>query len=784
MIDFTGFSQGFGQRRQDDRRRRRDMAQAFQEFRNANPYASAEEFQDFIDRYSGGRNYIAGGAPSKDVLRNIATENQERRARDEMARRMDDLRTRAQTMSSLEAMADTFLLNYDGDDLEQARQEFGEQLGLGDAPLPGGINPGSLITDTRRTALASSRARELLPQALDLIRESEGKIDAKTLRTVLPDIPPAVVNPLIEQAQSEYEQEQDALALQREERVGTAKQGLLDRVQSDTRFQSALRSGNERMARDILRTRINNLPTDVREAIGDDWIDSVLQGEVQLLREEQEALTREREERVSAAKQELLNRVQGDTRFQSALRSGNELMARDILQTRINNLPTDVREAIGDDWIYSVLRGEVQLLREVQRNNMAETRREASGAAVEARQTYSEANLNRVTSHFGTPDEPFPTAGPASGGAILAAQQLSQEFDINRTALFVLENAFANADKDMSTEELYTLGRQALEDAARSNLVRTADQGRQQAVEVARRTLGDVGPIRSFDDYVTGTLDAIDTKWTDFETALSQASQIEDPQERRQRLKTIRTAWNQAMSAALQATRQDRATSDQWLEIGSGDWDQSRIEGDSLDSVRGRLLSYQQRLEQRLAEVSAGAPPPARPAGVAPLQGPGPQRAELAPPPQDTGEPSTERSAAAEMASDIGDSVVRAYGLLDASNEVGRAVGLTNTTGDVLGAVGGALVDPLGIGRRTNEFFFMSESERERRVDLRDYVEQVHTPLAYLLEYSADDAYRQTLLEDLRTMGRQEFERKYAADITRAAEFLRSSSEAPAQDDQ
>jgi len=707
MIDFTGFSQGFGQRRQDDRRRRREMAQAFQEFRNQNPYATVEEFQDFIDRYSGGRNYIAGGAPSKDVLRNIAAANQERRTRDEMSRRMEDLRTRAQTMSSLEAMADNFLLNYDGDDLDQARQEFREQVGVGDGPLPGGINPDSLITDTRRTSLASRQAREFLPQALDLIRESDGKIDAKTLRTVLPDLPPAVVNPLIEQAQSAYEREQEELTLQREERVGAAKQGLLDRVQSDTRFQSALRSGNERMARDILRTRINNLPSDVREAIGDDWIDSVLQGEV-------------------------------------------------------------------------------QLLREVQRNNMAETRRAASGAAVEAQQAYSESNMGRVTSHFGMPDEPFPTAGPASGGAVLAAQQLSQEFDMNRTALFVLENAFANADENMSTQDLYNLGRQALADAARSNLVRTADQGRQQAVEVARRTQGDVGPIRSFDDYVTGVLDSIDTKWSDFETALSQASQIEDPQERRQRLQAIRVAWNQAMSSALQATRQDQATSDQWLEIGSGGWDQSRIDGEGADSVRGRLLSYQQRLEQRIAEVSAGTPPPARPSGIAPTRGAGPRQAELAPPPQDTGEPSTESSAAEAMAEDISDDIVRAYGLHDARAEIGRTVGLTNPAGDVVGAITNprTLLDPLGVGRGISEFVGPSEAERERRIDMREYVQQVHTPLAYLLEYSADDAYRQTLLEDLRSMGRQEFERKYASDIKRAAELLRSRSQTLASDDQ
>ena len=54
---------------------RQQMAKAFADYKAANPYATAADFQSFIDSYSGGNNYISGGAPSVSVRNRIAADN-------------------------------------------------------------------------------------------------------------------------------------------------------------------------------------------------------------------------------------------------------------------------------------------------------------------------------------------------------------------------------------------------------------------------------------------------------------------------------------------------------------------------------------------------------------------------------------------------------------------------------------------------------------------------------------------------------------------------------------
>ena len=54
MVDFTNFGQAWQKRGDELRRQRREIADAFQQFKKDNPYASLEEFQDYIDDISGG----------------------------------------------------------------------------------------------------------------------------------------------------------------------------------------------------------------------------------------------------------------------------------------------------------------------------------------------------------------------------------------------------------------------------------------------------------------------------------------------------------------------------------------------------------------------------------------------------------------------------------------------------------------------------------------------------------------------------------------------------------
>ena len=48
---------------------RQQMAEAFAKFKANNPLATVKDFQNFIDSFAGGNNYIAGGAPGEAVIK-------------------------------------------------------------------------------------------------------------------------------------------------------------------------------------------------------------------------------------------------------------------------------------------------------------------------------------------------------------------------------------------------------------------------------------------------------------------------------------------------------------------------------------------------------------------------------------------------------------------------------------------------------------------------------------------------------------------------------------------
>ena len=131
MVDFTNFGQAWQKRGDELRRQRREIADAFQQFKKDNPYASLEEFQDYIDDISGGSNYLRGGAPSQWVLEGIAKKNKENEARDEQKKRIAAMAEKLRIGGQVGALADQYILQSDGTQagIDKAREAFIESLG-------------------------------------------------------------------------------------------------------------------------------------------------------------------------------------------------------------------------------------------------------------------------------------------------------------------------------------------------------------------------------------------------------------------------------------------------------------------------------------------------------------------------------------------------------------------------------------------------------------------------------------------------------------------------------
>lgn len=131
MVDFTNFGQAWQKRGDELRRQRREIADAFQQFKRDNPYASLEEFQDYIDDISGGSNYLRGGAPSSWVLEGIAKTNKENKARDDQKKRIEAMANKLRIGGQVSALADQYILKSDGSQagIDTARDTFIESLG-------------------------------------------------------------------------------------------------------------------------------------------------------------------------------------------------------------------------------------------------------------------------------------------------------------------------------------------------------------------------------------------------------------------------------------------------------------------------------------------------------------------------------------------------------------------------------------------------------------------------------------------------------------------------------
>jgi hypothetical protein len=254
MVDWVAASRGVREGQEEYRRRRAELAQAFQQFRASNPYATAQEFQQFIDGQAGGSNYVRGGAPSADVLRRVGADNQRRRAEDGMRQRLADIQARQQTMASLQAMADQSLLGMEGDDYVTLANEFAAQFGGPEAL--GGISIGGMFTPSRRQMLVGDRVRQYLPEALRLVETAEGRIDPSILSQAFPDIPGSVLTPLVEQTRAEWERKeserQRALALE----YAGAENTIRGSIMQNPNFMVAVRGGNQQAAQAIIDSAV------------------------------------------------------------------------------------------------------------------------------------------------------------------------------------------------------------------------------------------------------------------------------------------------------------------------------------------------------------------------------------------------------------------------------------------------------------------------------------------------------------------------------------------------
>lgn len=87
-------------------KRRREIAQAFETFKQNNPYATADDFNNYIETLIGPEEYyLRGNVPAQGVINQLANDNAKRKEQDERTRALEAAANEMRVTSAMQEMA-------------------------------------------------------------------------------------------------------------------------------------------------------------------------------------------------------------------------------------------------------------------------------------------------------------------------------------------------------------------------------------------------------------------------------------------------------------------------------------------------------------------------------------------------------------------------------------------------------------------------------------------------------------------------------------------------------
>ena len=221
-MDWSGFGAGWYESQDKMERNRREMAQAFEQFKRNNPYATVEDYQAYIDQMSGGSNYMRGGAPSKTVLESLAADNLKQKQVRDSEQTLNQLIRENQFRESIQKQADNALLGGDLTTLGNRQADFIKSLGKG-ADVLGEDWINSQFTPDRFNRMSLERDMKLMPTAMEYFKSVavNGKLPAgaKAQFQSALGLQPYQVDGLVKRLEDQYKKDETDYFLQRTDAI-------------------------------------------------------------------------------------------------------------------------------------------------------------------------------------------------------------------------------------------------------------------------------------------------------------------------------------------------------------------------------------------------------------------------------------------------------------------------------------------------------------------------------------------------------------------------------------
>ena len=600
MIDFVGFGRGFQQRGDFNQGKRREMAEAFAKFKADNPYATQADFQSFIDQYSGGRNYIAGGAPSSEILASLAENNLRAKQLNEANQSLDMLTKQTKTKENLQGLVDKSLLSLEPNQsgeidfvggFEKFRKQYADILGDDNNPFLEGFTITDMFNSSRRNLLVSNQIKGFMPQALNLIEASNGQI--KDADLTMMGVPANMLKQVKEAAQTKYTQDQQTRRFNNESK-------LVDRA------LQLIAQGNTNIV-DTIGSLAQSLGISTSTPESKKYLEEIEKEAKRIRSNEDKDIANKDADRKAGIMNEMYAVIRKDEDFLNAIRAGDLTKARRLVAMYTNRFQAETKEflLLGVDQMIDDIKNTLQTN---QGDILGKKRTVGEAAAMKAVAGFRQSNIDKATAHFGKIDKANKNAGEQYGNATLAAQDLATMFEMSSSTLVLLQQVFGQMPPGSNREVLKTAGMNALS----SNNVMTLDKAKDKLKNQTALAQGGFGRPETFDKWKSTTSETINKHFTSVDNQLDKIMEMpmqtdDDKQKRVRHLNHLLSITMQGINSISEninfAERYSYGV-DTWITYGTKQWNTEEVNKELKGVMKERYKNIQSVISAALEDAN------------------------------------------------------------------------------------------------------------------------------------------------------------------------------------
>ena len=577
MVDFVGFGTGYNKQMNSDERRRLELAKAFNEFRQSNPYASPMEMQSFVDQAAAGRNYLAGGMPSADVLNIIGQRNAEAL----QAKKDADARAAATNKLNLFqtqlGMGDDLARGFTGNiftENERGDNVFSDEYKnfLKDVELQSGVDFSEILTPDRIRKVREDRTISLVPKVVDYIRTTDGQVNVEDAAKAL-GVPKFLIDSVVSRVKTQLSRESA-------EYLYNKKKDLLAQIEPIMK-----RGGDVNKALESFKTDVTNFGVsadEVNKAVAEMKTESDRIAKV--IKEDRDY---ELAKRTQQAKIAFGNDVQNVPQVKVAIARGDIDSAKKLMEKYLLDNYTTLGETEKQaimatfDTIIDGMRIEAQYDQDTLHNEKKSLAdKTVAGVPAAVLKKSQDSAFNFFTGGKKGQINPA-TAGEAVAAPAVVAE-LAKTYDLsNSYTLSLLSDYFKRLGKAEGSNYNDVLsGANAILENTRG--VTTIKQATEYTQDLTRKQLGDFDGDQTFDNWFTNEKTQYTKKFDEAKAALTSALQETDATKKLRALRGVAAGLNQLQQVTAESFRtafRYAQGKDRWITAGTPGWDRTAVEG-------------------------------------------------------------------------------------------------------------------------------------------------------------------------------------------------------------